>query len=378
MKHTFLNKIEFAEDTHNNLPWIDAFKIGDWHDGRYDVTKIDGDYLDSIVKNFNDNVRNVEIAVDYNHGQDKAKGDKAAGWIRSVRRVGDKIQAAIEFTEEAAKEVKDKQWRYFSPQFVDEYTHSDGGEKYGPTMLLGSLTNTPVFKGISPINFSEAVLDAELTLIPEDTVVVTPPPTKTTKEDTVDEAQLRQLLGIGEDASIEDAVKALQTDAKSFSELRKKAESAKTFAEQFPEQYKRNQELEERVVKAEAKEFAESLHKPIVDKEGKKSKVLPPVVTEKIESVYKEFAEGHGSLANFKDVLDTIRTAGVVDLSESGSGIDNGGEDKPNTDLVKAFSEKMGDIMRKEKINPHEAMQKAADENPELYQAYLEREIPVK
>ena len=121
-----------------------------------------------------------------------------------------------------------------------------------------------------------------------------------------------------------------------------------------------------------------SLHKPLVDKDGKKSKVLPPVVTEKVESVYKEFAEGHGTLASFKDVLDTVRTAGVIELGERGSGIDSGGEEVDNTDLVKAFSEKMGAIMHKEKLSPHEAMNRAADENPELYQAYINREIPVK
>src|SRR5438477_1465808 len=228
-QHSFLNKLTFAEDvTDAGLPWVDAFKAGEWHDHRYGVTPLGDEHFDNIIRNFNDNVRGIDIAVDYDHGSDKAKGNKAAGWIRALRRVGDKVQAAVEFTEEAAKEIKDKQWRYFSPEWLDEYTHSDGGQKFNDVLIGGALTNKPVFKGIAPINFAEAVLDEEMTLIPEDEVPdpdpEPAPEPEPHKEATVDEAQLRQALGIGEKDSIEDAIKALQADAKSFTELRDAAD----------------------------------------------------------------------------------------------------------------------------------------------------------
>jgi phage I-like protein len=382
-EYEFLNVLDFAdiETTDAGLPWVDAFKAGDWYDARYGVTPIDDDYLDSIIKNYNDNVRDIDIAVDFNHGEDKAKGDKAAGWIRGLRRVDDLVQAAIEFTDEATKEIRDKQWRYFSPRFTDNYVHSDGGKEYGPTMLLGSLTNTPVFKGMAPINFSEAVLDADVTLIPEDMVPAKEPepepePINDPKEEAVDEAQLRQLLGIGEDDSIDDAIKALQVEAKSFSELRKKAEDHKTFAEQFPEQYKESQELKIKVLNSEAKDFAEDLAKPLVDDKGNKSKVLPPIAIEKVKDAYKEFAENKGTVDSLKTILDTVRSAGLVELGERGGSNTDGGEDKTGDMAVQEFSEKMGEIMRKDKLNPHDALKATAEAHPDLYQAYINREIP--
>lgn len=381
----FLNVLDFAEieTTPEGFIWVDAFKPGEWYDARYGVTPIDDQYLESIIKNFNDNVRGIEIAVDYNHGEDKAKGDKAAAWIRGLRRTGEGlVQAALDFTEEAAKEIRDRQWRYFSPRFTDNYVHSEGGQEFGPTMLMGSLTNTPVFKGMAPINFSEAVLDAEMTLIPEDSVpapLPEPTPKPDDKEGEVDEAQLRKMLGIAEDASIEDSIKALQTDAKNFAELKKAAEQHKNFAEQFPDEYKRQQDLAERVTRAEAKEFAEFLTKPVELADGKESKVFPPKVAETVEEVYREFSEGHGTLDGFKKVMASIRETGLVELGEKGKSTEDGKETPASdSEAIRQFSEKMGDIMREEKLAPHDAMMKAAKENPELYQAYINREIPVK
>jgi phage I-like protein len=384
-QYEFLNVLDFSDTNAIEMdpqgrPWVDAFKAGDWYDQRYGVTKIDNDYLDSIIKNFNDGVRGIEIAVDYDHGTDASKGNKAAGWIRALRRVGEKVQAAIEFTEEATKEIKDKQWRYFSPKFTDEYVHSEGGDKFGPTMLMGSLTNTPVFKGMAPINFSEAVLDADLTLIPEDVKTKEPepvPPKQNEEGSAVDEAKLREMLGIGKDDSIEDAISKLATDAKSYSELRDAAEKNKTFAEQFPEQYKEQQELKERVIKAEAKEFAESLTKPVDLGEGKRSKVYPPVVAEKVQEVYREFAEGRGTLDGLSKVLDTVRSAGTVELGERSSSIDDPNKERTGEgDALREFSEKMGEVMRTEKLAPHDAMMKVAQDHPDLYQAYVNREVP--
>ena len=381
-KHSFLNRIAFADDTNDKgLPWIDVFKKGEFHDPRYGVVPVDDDLISSIVKNFNDNVRGIDIAIDFEHGKDASKGNKAAGWIRGLRTVDDKVQAAVEFTQEAQTEIKDKQWRYFSPEWVDDYTHSDSGEKFTNVLLGGALTNRPVIKGMAPINFAEAVLDEELTLVPEDVVAPPAPPVKVIeepKEEIVDEVALRKELGLPEDAdgaAITAAILALKTDAKSFAELRDLADKSKSFAEQFPTEFAERQELRSKVMKSEAKEFAESFKKP-VEIDGKRSKVLAPRATEKIEEVYVEFADGKGTLKAFSEVLNVIRDAGLVTLGESGSSIDAGGEDMDDKTKVTSFAEEMGKVMRSEKLDPHEAMMKVAQDKPELYQAYLNRNIP--
>lgn len=415
MKHTFLNPIEFTEaDNSDGVVWVDAFKKGTWVDPRYGDTIVDDDMFNNIIKNFNDNVRGVEIGVDFQHGKDVAKGNKAAGWIKQLRAVGDKIQAAISFTEEAKAEIKDRQWRYFSPQWEDDYTHSEGGAKHKHVLLMGSLTNAPVFKGMAPINFSE-VLDAELTLTEEvenkekehgepgtgpapreresEPVHFTPKhplkndpdvspgteqdsPLNLVKEGVVDEAAIRKLLGIAEDVDIGTHLETLLSDAKAFAEVRDKANAVKTFAEAYPEQYKENQELKTKVLKSEAKEFAESFTKPIKDAEGKDSKVVPPIVAEKIEEAYIEFAEGRGTIDSFSKVMDSVRTAGMVTLGENGSSNDDESHHADAETKIKNFAEEMGRVMLEDKLDPQAAMEKVAKEHPDLYQEYINTSIP--
>jgi hypothetical protein len=73
-----------AESTSEELPWIQIFPFGHWSHPVYgdEAAVVSYDRAARYVKNFNDNVRRQDIAIDYEHGEDKAKGGKGE-WLVS-------------------------------------------------------------------------------------------------------------------------------------------------------------------------------------------------------------------------------------------------------------------------------------------------------
>lgn len=147
----FADSAQLSDD---GLAWVEAIATKTYHTPAYGAVEVDEQKIMNIVKNFHDNVRGQEIAINYDHGVDVAKGNKAAGWIRDARYSDGKLLLGIDFTENAKNELKAKEWKYFSLEWDDEWMHPDG-VTYTDVMMGGALTNRPVAKGLEPINFSE-------------------------------------------------------------------------------------------------------------------------------------------------------------------------------------------------------------------------------
>jgi hypothetical protein len=148
--------------------WLEALPARKYNTPFYGEVVISPEKLDRMIQNFKNGVRGQDIAIDFEHGMDSAKGKKAAGWYKDFTlRPSSKdpkqlsLWALVDFTEEAKKEVKDKQWRYFSLEWDDKWKNNDGVE-IEDVIIGGALTNRPVAKETMPINFSENMWD-ELT-----------------------------------------------------------------------------------------------------------------------------------------------------------------------------------------------------------------------
>lgn len=144
--------------------WLEALPAREYHTPFYGKVPVTLDKLNNFVKHFKEGVRGQEIPVDFEHGMDRAKGDKAAGWFKDVKvdkSSDDPTQFSLwvqaDFTEEAKKEIKDRQWKYVSLDWEDEWTDNDGN-KFSDVIAALGLTNRPVAKKIMPINFSEKML----------------------------------------------------------------------------------------------------------------------------------------------------------------------------------------------------------------------------
>src|SRR5215469_11205583 len=143
--------------------WIEALPARVYTTPQYGSIPVAQEKLERMIANFNDNVRGIEIATDFEHGRDTAKGLQASGWYREfkVDQSSDdpeqvSLWARVEFTDDAKQEIADKKWKYWSLEWDDEYI-DDKGEMVPDVILGGGLTNRPVAKRTMPINFSEAM-----------------------------------------------------------------------------------------------------------------------------------------------------------------------------------------------------------------------------
>lgn len=146
-----------------NEVWIEALPARIFHTPQYGPVEVSTTKLQRMIKNFTDNVRGQEIAMDYDHGMDRAKGNQASGWFRefAIKPSSDdptqaSLFARVALTDEAAREVKDQKWKYFSLEWDDAWMDNDGAV-LSDVIMGGALTNRPVAKKIMPINFSEAL-----------------------------------------------------------------------------------------------------------------------------------------------------------------------------------------------------------------------------
>jgi hypothetical protein len=148
-----------------NEVWIEVLPARTFFTPQYGPVEVTKNKLLRFIKNFNDRVRGQDIATDYDHGADRSKGNQASGWFKELTLKPSSsdptlpsLFARVELTDDAAREVKAKKYRYFSLEWLDEWMNNDGA-KYEDVIIGGALTNRPVAKNILPINFSEAMWD---------------------------------------------------------------------------------------------------------------------------------------------------------------------------------------------------------------------------
>lgn len=150
---TDLSKYELSDDASApNTSWIQAFPIGKWTHPTYGDIEMTLDKAVSMAANANAGVRGQDLDIDYDH---KANRQDAAGWVKQAEARTDGLWLNIEWTREAVQKIKDKAYRYFSPEFADEWEHTSSGQKFKNVLFGGALTNRPHLKGILPVNLAE-------------------------------------------------------------------------------------------------------------------------------------------------------------------------------------------------------------------------------
>jgi hypothetical protein len=147
-----------AEIVDDGVVWLQAIAAKTYNAPGYGSVPISEDKILNFVSNFHENVRGQEIATNYDHGVDRAKGNKASGWIRDARYEDNHLWVAVDFTETARQELKNNEWKYFSLEWEDEWEDNDG-KIYNDVIVGGALTNRPVAKYLMPINFSELFVE---------------------------------------------------------------------------------------------------------------------------------------------------------------------------------------------------------------------------
>ena len=152
-------------DSGNASSWIQAMPIGKYKHPVYGDIDITPERVMRFAANVNGGVRGQELDIDYDH---KDKTNEAAGWVQQAEaRLNDPdpknngLWVLVEWVKDAKEKILSKAYRYFSPEFDDEWTHPVSGETFKDVLFGGGITNRPFLKGILPLNLSEKFAEVE-------------------------------------------------------------------------------------------------------------------------------------------------------------------------------------------------------------------------
>lgn len=151
-----LSRVTFAEGT--DTAEVQIFKPGKFRKGGREFVIGPHQYAEAI-RNFESGVAG-EVSTDYDHSFAEGGTSEASGWYKRLYEKDGALWASVEFTKEAAQKVRDKAFRFFSPEFHSNWA-DEKGKRHGFTILSGGLTNRPFLKNMAPITLSDEIDTAE-------------------------------------------------------------------------------------------------------------------------------------------------------------------------------------------------------------------------
>lgn len=141
-------------DDATSSSWIQAMPYGKYQHPVHGEIDLNAERGTRFAANVKANVRGQDLDIDYDH---KEKDGKAAGWVRDAEARGDGVYLKVEWTPPALQAIKNREYRYFSPEFDDQWAHPVTKIVHQDVIFGGALTNRPFLKGILPINLSEVL-----------------------------------------------------------------------------------------------------------------------------------------------------------------------------------------------------------------------------
>lgn len=363
-----------VEDSENeNVKWIQAWRYSTWQHPEYGKVEITPQFGQQLKLNFDAGAYGQQLMLDFEHGLDRAKGAQSAADILDIDPRDDGVYYKVAFTDDALREIKERKWKYFSPEYAPEVMNAETEETYENVPTGGALTNRPFFKGMAPLNFSELFVENEVIIEEEE------------GGSTVDELtrKFAEALGIKlEDEMDEDAIIAEATKLNDVIEPLRKAkvegERTKSFREDYPAEYAEHERLKVSQIERDALTFSENYSRFSMkdgEKEVKSNFGFSQLVKDGIAEIHKKFSDRTASHGDLKDLLDRIGDKGIVDYAEKGSSriLETERDENP----TKAFSDLVLEIMKSDELEYESAMNMARSREPDLFMAY-KNAIPQK
>lgn len=124
--------------------WFQILYTGEFKKNFYEF-EITPTVLDAMVSNFSKNVlKKKYLPIDYSHNNEQ----RAAGWITALKLGDDKktLYAKAEWTPAGRQALIDREFAYFSAEFILSHFDADDGVDHGPVLRGGALTNIPFLK----------------------------------------------------------------------------------------------------------------------------------------------------------------------------------------------------------------------------------------
>jgi hypothetical protein len=126
---------------------IPVGRLGQWRHPKYGTIKMSQQLFDDMIKNFKQGVigRDPFIRIGHDKGDSGTFGDaKAEGWIKDLVQEGPYLFALAEPTnKDVADMVQNKQYRYSSAEYNENYIDKETGDSKGAVLEALALTNEP-------------------------------------------------------------------------------------------------------------------------------------------------------------------------------------------------------------------------------------------
>jgi phage I-like protein len=154
-------KFEFKEGEMTSR--IQVLPFGKWKHPSYGEIKIEEKDLENFVFNFEGQVRK-ELPITEGHSVGEQELP-AIGWFKQLENKGrDGLWAVVEWTNEGISLLKEKAYKYFSPEFYSVYEDPETHKIYHDVLVGGALTNRPYFKGLQAVMLSEFTSEKTMTI----------------------------------------------------------------------------------------------------------------------------------------------------------------------------------------------------------------------
>jgi phage I-like protein len=366
-----LSSIKFDEG--NSSTWIQAMPLGSYEHPTHGTIDITPERVLQFAANVNNKARGQDLDIDYDH---KDKSGEAAAWVKQAEARPDGLWLLVDWTTKAAQQIKDKAYRYFSPEFVDEWTHPKTQQKYKDVLFGGAITNRPFLKDILPINMSEVFEHAGDQQMNEGGTSMTPEQLKA----------LAKLAGLPEDATAEQiyaaaeakaaekpdekpavdepVVEPVSVAASEDAAIKKLAEdnpAVKALVEMVNAQGIQLAETNKKLREADTTATVAQLS----EKATKAGYAIPPVTVEALTKALNESPKqlGESVVSAFESLLD----ASLVKLGESGHGKQNSGNASASDKMAAAVVK----LREQDKdLSYADAVVRVAADDPMLFSEY--------
>ena len=372
---TDLSSVQLDDNT--STTWIQAMPVGKYQHPVYGEIDFSPERLTKFANSVATKVRGQDLDIDYDH---KDKENIAAGWIKAAEvRGADGLWIEVDLTPRAREHLKNKEYRYFSPEFVDEWTDPVTGAVHTDVLNGGALTNRPFLKDILPVNLSD--------LFKGGTVNGTKAGeggsgAGTGTPQLTDVQQLGKLLGVeGDGISVGQILGAVQATQKLNQGGTTQAPAAPVTTTtpgvkvavapgEALSLAERNTKLMEMVNQLQTANILAEIDLKLQQLSEGGGPVLAPVAKDEAREILLAAAPNKALTEKLFAFLERVaRGTATVDLSEYGSARVTG------KSPVKAFSDAVAHAQGEFKLTYSEALAKVSKERPELYQDFRNAQL---
>lgn len=141
--------------------WIDIIREGTWQHQKYGIINITVDKLKKLAENFTNRILGRDVSITIEHNDELGR----IGEYKEVKIENGKLRGLIEWTEKGIQLLSDKAFKYFSPEYVENYIDKETKDSRGACLVGGSVTNKPFLTGLSPILMSEAAMSGDMQIM---------------------------------------------------------------------------------------------------------------------------------------------------------------------------------------------------------------------